>query len=200
MVVWFRAQNTDNGQHHLGWLLTVLLDTHTHIHTLALSFLLLVYNLIGQKMCVSTDCFLLLMLRTTLLLWLTALGSVRMLSNREHSLTVFVFYDLFTILSHRQLPLCQEYCSTDMTHCLHFICRWSTSIACLSPVHLVTPHKRTLNCTSVASTFKYSNFSMILPSWLILSRYTFNSFCQLQQEHHQQQQPPVLSFSIIVKF
>lgn len=42
--------------------------------------------------------------------WLTALGSVRMLSNREHFLTVFVFYDLFTILSHRQLPLCQEYC------------------------------------------------------------------------------------------
>lgn len=118
IVVWFWAQNTDNGQHQ-----TLTCDCfvgHSR-YTFA-------HNLIEHQKSVSIDCYIALAdeFSTVYYCCLTALGSVKMLSNKKHSFTVCLFFMIY-------LPSCHIlncFCSVRTFHwhdTLHFICRCLTS-------------------------------------------------------------------------
>lgn len=106
------------------WLVTVLLDSVQLGH----SRYTFAHNLIEHQKSVSIDCYIALAdeFSTVYYCCLTALGSVKMLSNKKHSFTVCLFFMIY-------LPSCHIlncFCSVRTFHwhdTLHFICRCLTS-------------------------------------------------------------------------
>ena len=203
MVVWFRTQNTDNGQHHLGWLLTVLLDTHTDRHTGTVVSAQFGHNLIGQKMCVSTDCYCWWCFEAhKLQLQQLLVDSFGVCQNVVKQRTLFdcvcILWFIYHPVTSSIAALSEILSSADMTHRLHFICRWSTRTACRqSLVHLVTlPNKTHPVPPACLAILNIQTFQWISPLVNPLLQVA-TLFFKLQQGH--QQEPLLLNYSIVVE-